>query len=190
MAETKSAGTPEKGESTCMAVAGKAPWRKCGFHQGLEIRVGFKAGVLRKLGVGTIPTRGCGPSERMTVTIPNMPLPNDTPTVLSQKSTTRVHLPPCFQWGKGWRKQGISSNALPPHLLRWPDCPIYLSNIYWAFITSRRFARDLETQSWKHMVFVLEEHSSCVQTKVISSVKYPFTSVSFTSLIPSSSLFL
>lgn len=137
------------------AVAGKVSWSKCGFYEDLEIRVGFKAGVLRRLEVGTISIGGYGPSERMTVTIPKMPLPNDTPTVLSQSSTTRAYLPPCFQWGKGGGGAGhLLQSSFPTSALlaRLPPfiCPTFTEH---SLLPGALLGP--ETQSRKYMVFVL-----------------------------------
>lgn len=71
----------------------------------------------------------------------------------------RAHrVPSCPHAFNGVR--GGGSRASPPRLfphiyLTGQMATIYLSNIYWALITTQGFARDLETQSWKHMVFVL-----------------------------------
>lgn len=83
---------------------------ECSLYQDLETWVGFQAGVLRRLGVEDYSWQRIWSKWKdsdvwcsMAVTLPNMPLFNDTPTVLPLKSTLCPYLLLCFQWGRGRR---------------------------------------------------------------------------------------
>lgn len=112
----------EEGERSVPSSCQESFTEKCDFYQGLEIRIGFKASVVRKLGMGTTPGRWCALGKRRVMfDVAQSHSTHLTSQWHTHSPAAEEHTTPspplCFQPGVA-----NSSKALSSHSPNWPDC--------------------------------------------------------------------